>query len=351
MLALKLFCFLFFEGVFAHLRVDERVFERMRQDVPRQAELVQDGPQNTTTPNLTNQTVTSQNPMSLDGNEFVDDDDLPFSIDWAKIKTLFMAHRNSTGGKTEAPRNETARKVHVHIHKTGGTFMCGLAQQHEEIPSKVRKLNCNIGYDDYHYETGGSSTKCDKRRHEMDASGATYTQIEQPLSEGNFDCSGFTQTIILRDPISRMCSHSHMIGDDDFGSMFSGGGAALVKAAIHANETNSGWRKAWQFLDNYHVRIIADAMHVRAGEINEEHVRAAQEKLKNFHVATLEKQEGMAKTIANAFGWPDFGPALTPKPVQVYTQCKSQMFGTEEDLVELKRLNKFDYMLYEAYAR
>jgi hypothetical protein len=291
---------------------------------------------------------------SSNGTAFFDHDDLPFTVDWHEVeviknKVLAMSKKGQDQKLRKA--QDGSKHVFLHIHKNAGTFLCKLAQRMgvERIHPDAATRNCNLHFDDYHTEPGAARSKsCDARNDILKQSGATYTHVEQPAYPSNAKCPDTTYVVTLRDPVARICSHSRMGEDDSFDTMFLMGGAAYLKDKINQGaKAGIGWRQAWQFLDNYQVRVLAPAFDVPAGKITEKHVAQAKATLNNMHVGVLEDYTKTAKTISSAFGWPDFTGSMRAQ--HTYPSCMNQRFGDEADLDELRKLNKWDVQLVESF--
>ena len=91
-------------------------------------------------------------------------------------------------------------KIHVHLHKAGGSLMCMLAEQAgERSPfwDWVEGANCNWMHHDDLGDSGLPELlpNCSTRRAAYMEHGWTYTQIEREITDGDLECDDFATVV------------------------------------------------------------------------------------------------------------------------------------------------------------
>eukprot|EP00927_Polykrikos_kofoidii_P067970 TRINITY_DN63398_c0_g1_i1.p1 TRINITY_DN63398_c0_g1~~TRINITY_DN63398_c0_g1_i1.p1 ORF type:complete len:340 (-),score=46.02 TRINITY_DN63398_c0_g1_i1:76-1071(-) len=273
-------------------------------------------------------------------------DQLPFSSDLAKF-ARGASHFRLQGANLRSDRHFALRRkpmLWLHIHKAGGSFMCMMAETAGESVVQPNS-NCNWenmdGYHDSGFPDHGIS--CAERAHYFKMQGVTWAQIEREVWETDKCWNEFFYGVLLREPISLM--RSMMNYHPESGRSFL---QAITDELQNASETSSSQDRPWKFMDNFQTRVLASAMAVPAGQINDGHLAEASRVLEHFHViAHLEELPGVALDFVRKIGWSTgmaahIGDRQNPSSEQID-------FTPEEDQ-GLRNLNKFDIALYDKFG-
>ena len=254
-------------------------------------------------------------------------------------------------------------KIHVHLHKAGGTLMCHLAKRAgEQVPAWdwVYGANCNwMNHDD----VGDSGfperfPNCSTRRAAYAKHNWTYTQIERELTDDDLDCKDILYSVLVREPIELIESNINYEETENGGPGHTTGKNASMRVGHMRELLSKGlqaagnhWDKdpglqptlGWKFMDNMQVRLLGDALYVPPGHVTKNHLEIAKRRLSKFNlVAKLEDFEDPATR----------DPILTQMGWQVSFQddkCNAKDHKdplTHADKAWLKNLNKWDYELY-----
>jgi hypothetical protein len=227
--------------------------------------------------------------------------------------------------------------------------MCKMAKLNEHVvyPNE----NCNWKGHDSWKQSGMRHYKkpCKDRVLLFESGGFTYEQIEREMDDDEF-CDEFRYGVMLREPLSLMNSivnfeiwfqrkfehHSVGIPDDV---------EEWLKSKIAMREVPVNQLQPWAWLDNFQTRLLANAFHVPAGKITEEHLEKARSRLEkhNFTVHTLEDLPTRGEQLFAELGWkiPPF--SFEEKVNKIHEEMRP---FTVEEQDYLRSLNQFDYELY-----
>jgi len=278
----------------------------------------------------------------------------------------------------EAPSQNISRPkpiMWIHIHKAGGTFMCALAKLAGEVVISPSDNACNWkGYDQYRNSGKKDKPSCEERAQHFEEQNATWGQIEREFDHEDRCWESFDYGVTLREPLSLLQSEINyhpgcspcppgvegLGGCWLFGGPCGGGPSNPEKFLKQLNTTlTSPHKKAeneggndqfplWKFFDNYQVRLLAPALNVTAGGINETHLEAARKTLSNF--SAVVRLEDMPHTSSKLFKALQWNKNMTKHVGDHVNPASGDFNFTEEQTAWLKDVNKWDVMLYESYG-
>lgn len=275
-------------------------------------------------------------------------EDLPFATDLVESARSGQLNKDTLVALEHGIQIREKPMLWVHVHKAGGTFMCsmaGLAGENVVQPND----NCNWHGHDSYLDSGHTdhAVSCEDREAFFSQNGYTWGQIERELwnndAESDLCWNKFDYGVMLRDPISLM--RSMMNFHPDIGKGFVDDIELELKAP---SETTLSQDPLWKYMDNFHIRVLASAMDVPAGQIDATHLEKAKERLAKFDtIARLEDLGDKSAEVFVSIGWSD--------GMSSHVSSKSNTSGdqwdfTAEELEWLSELNKYDYELYKQYG-
>jgi hypothetical protein len=247
-------------------------------------------------------------------------------------------------------RSKTKPLVWVHLHKAGGTLMCQMAKKNEHVvyPNE----NCNWKGHDSWKQSGPRYYKktCADRARMFEAGGFTYEQVEREMDDDEL-CEEFRYGVMFREPLALMKSivNFEIWEQRHFDHTFLEVPADLdmwLKSKITMEAVPGNQLTPWSWLDNFQTRVLANAFHVPAGKITEEHLGKARAFLQNhsFTVQILEDLPTSGHELFQKLGW-----NVPPSAFQHKVNAKPEETRpfTDEEVEYLRGLNKFDYELYK----
>lgn len=240
----------------------------------------------------------------------------------------------------------------VHVHKNGGSTMCIWARLKAKEKCVTPWANCNsltLGDDwlEHALAKNRSWTTCAARTAFFRQNRFTWGQIERELSEGDVCMDDFIYGIMLRDPIKRIESYANSHGIPD--------STSWIKCVMQADASKCPQKRGvrimgrgWENYDNFLVRTLGgyDVMSLPPGGVNATHYEAALMLLKRFDIVSVLEQLDTKESKAamdRVLGWHPEGP---PKAAKFHT-----VVFPERATEDLRRINKFDYDLYNYFAR
>lgn len=246
--------------------------------------------------------------------------------------------------------NRTEPLLWIHLHKAAGSYMCLMANQaNEQIVSP--SSNCNwLGHDGY-VDSGypERAVTCAERRDYFRTGNFTYGHIEHELRPSDLCWDDFAYGTMLREPTDLI--HSQMNYD---AALYNGSGLLLLDAlqaeleqpSPLPDQGASQWEPGWKYFDNIQTRLLADALQVPAGQINEEHAAKARERLKRFRVVL--RVEDIAdgyrqQDLFRKLGWQSVEPQDAVNKVSHAT-----LNFTDAQIAWLRELNRHDIALYQS---
>jgi len=245
--------------------------------------------------------------------------------------------------------------IWVHIHKAAGTFMCWLASRAGE--SVVRpNANCNWNVYDGVMDTGprASPPTCLSRTHYFESGGYTYGQVERELKPADLGCAGFNYGVLLREPIDLI--HSTLQFE---AANYGGAGKGVLNQLLHqlkaprpcysGQPTGQNKAAAWKTLDNFQVRLLANAFHVPAGQLAQEHLDQARKRLDTFQVVA--RVEDLATRGAEMFGalrWPSY--LSSHIRTKKNSAAHDWLHITADEAAWLRKVNHLDIQLFNEVA-
>lgn len=274
--------------------------------------------------------------------------DLPFETD--VLSAGAQLHNNTAfiSQKTTVTRQKPL--MWVHIHKAAGTLMCHLAPlAYERIV--LPNSNCNWNPQDMFGTSGNpeAGPTCLERMHYFEKHGYTYGQIERELWDSDYCWDHFDYAVMLREPIDLM--HSSLNYNKKF--YHGKGKAALHVLKDHMRTGRHHSAVQWHeflILDNMQVRLLANALDVPAGQIDDSHVEKAKQVLNNFKaVGALEDLSSNALSFFGKLGWEPHMASHVRGPKKNHVKVDVLDFTPDEE-DWLRDHNKYDIALYQ-YAR
>lgn len=292
-----------------------------------------------------------------------DMEDLPFSVDWKLLTTLAKVRRSSDEpeqswfpfSRNQAKARSQSHKksrivIWMHIHKSAGTFMChiaGLAGEDVVRPA----ANCNWQLHDMYGDSGKPQRgiSCKDRSAYFQRHHYTWGQIERELFPSDrcwgkdLDGGNLTYGVMLREPLSLM--RSMMNFHPQIGKEF----VTAVKHEIASPKAAPmpDQFAQWKIMDNYAVRLLAPALEVPAGQIDQSHYDKAIETLSHFrYVQRLEDLPDNAGTLFEELGWP---PQMRHTIQNKQNAAPSRFDFTADEAAWLREVNRWDIALYDAY--
>eukprot|EP00927_Polykrikos_kofoidii_P052175 TRINITY_DN4595_c0_g1_i1.p1 TRINITY_DN4595_c0_g1~~TRINITY_DN4595_c0_g1_i1.p1 ORF type:complete len:340 (+),score=46.01 TRINITY_DN4595_c0_g1_i1:105-1124(+) len=275
-----------------------------------------------------------------------DTEDLPFSTDLARFADE-AGHMRKVDANLLSNRRIVTRErpvLWVHIHKSGGTFMCQLAAIAGEHVIPTKDTNCNWAGHDLYVDSGfpQKGVTCAERVYYFKSMGVSWGQLEHEIWDSCLCWDDFFYGTMLRSPIGLMRSmmnyHPHH-------------GKAFVQDVqnelLYPSPSSLTQNVTWKFMDNFQIRVLASAMEVPAGKITIEHFDKARRVLDGMNVvARLEDLPNIGGDLFSRLGWSPDMAAYVGMP----RNPSDHVFDfTQEEAEMLLELNKFDVALYESY--
>lgn len=212
---------------------------------------------------------------------------------------------------SEFPPRRKRPMMWIHIHKSGGTLMCAMAQAAGE---NVVKPSGNCNWRKARDGTTSASrnkrkkvtdTTCAERSTYFNRNGYTWGQIEHEMSSVNYCLDDFDYGVMLRDPLELAQSETNYAEynrsemEDSLKCIGNGNcrdlqGEQRDKMAL------------WMFFDNYMIRILGgDGIYsLPPGGVTEQHAAIVMERLSNFKtVFTMEDMGAKHTKLFSSLGW------------------------------------------------
>lgn len=254
----------------------------------------------------------------------------------------------------------------VHIHKAGGTFMCHMAYIAGETVVQPSDGACNwMGYDQY--KDSGKRDEllpCKEQLAYFRQHNYTWGQLEREFAAADRCFDEFDYGVMLREPLSLMTSEmNYHPGCFLFGGPCGGGPVdptdflkqfrQQLRRKPLQDEVGDDQFPLWKFFDNVQTRILASALDVPPGGINESHAVAARRALEAFKViARLEDLPQYGQRMFESLGWNSGMMRHVVEPVNAAptqpTRTAKFRFDAQ-DARFLLELNKYDLALWQAY--
>jgi hypothetical protein len=268
-------------------------------------------------------------------------------VDWSRFQEearefgLALPSENRCAPRTQPPHRGKPM-LWVHIHKAGGSFICGMANLNHELI--VEGGNCNWSGHDGDGRLGQQKIPCNWRWEHFSKAGLTWGQIEREFGEGDFCPDFFEYGTTLRDPLSLalsevlMVKHTH----DEV--------QAHLDCVLHRTKdctavSKDGSNTLWRFFDNYQVRILGgpDVFFLPPGAVNQTHLKNAVRLLSQFKVVLrFEDIVSQPEALHNALGWSV--ESLAPTDPHGHT-VKAWTF-TDAEAAQIRRLTSLDAALH-----
>lgn len=309
--------------------------------------------------------------------------DLPFETDIYEIiqEKLEMLDANATPIEMEVTsiwpfnRRQSAAKMHpefdttprsrpllwIHIHKAGGTFICAMAQLAGEKVTEPSDGACNWLWHDQYRDSGDvERISCKERSDYFRDPTRNYTwgQIEREFAEADRCWNEFDYGVMLREPVALLESEVNYHPSCWFLGKPCGGGpddpADFLRTfkemlASPSDIPDNDQYALWKYFDNIQVRLLAPALDVPAGKLNETHLNAAKESLAKFKIiARLEDLPHVGPKVFDKLGWSQKMMAHVGEPVNMNKNGHDYIFS-EDEVKWLRHVNRFDRALWEAY--
>lgn len=240
----------------------------------------------------------------------------------------------------------------IHIHKAAGSYICHMAQVAGEDIVRPN-ANCNlIGHDGYGDSGHPERTMtCQQRAQLFRRRMWTFGAIERELYDKDLCFQQFDYGILLREPLDLMHSEMNYRAAQNAGTFGKGMVTALRMELAKPNPPPAGRQQwgPWKFFDNIQTRLLANALNVPAGQINESHLRIARARLAKFRlVARVEdlRSSIRKKAIFTKLGWRRahvFAPDKRINKVNV-----DRYHFTASEKAWLANVNKYDLQLYRS---
>eukprot|EP00277_Geminigera_cryophila_P013894 CAMPEP_0179440670 /NCGR_PEP_ID=MMETSP0799-20121207/24271_1 /TAXON_ID=46947 /ORGANISM="Geminigera cryophila, Strain CCMP2564" /LENGTH=378 /DNA_ID=CAMNT_0021224255 /DNA_START=125 /DNA_END=1261 /DNA_ORIENTATION=- len=251
----------------------------------------------------------------------------------------------------------------VHVHKAGGTTICGLALQAQEAApgsslSNKNFFGQNCASVDKPCSYGAKHHSCTAFVQFAKKSNATFMAVEREIHDADLAChDDLFYGLTLRHPIDLVRS---VVQFEEFH-------VKEIFAAIASNQSyprlrrkNSGLPRTvavtkgktapygHQHFDNFMVRVLSrDGFLVPLGRVNRQHLEHAKKTLQHFDVLLIMEQfSNMFCQIQNAARW----PALTASTIRNRFTGHRLTFSSK-NLEILTALNRWDLELYEYALR
>lgn len=219
--------------------------------------------------------------------------------------------------------------------------MAGLAGEHVVKPD----LNCNWAAHDSYGRSGiprSEAVSCEDRMGYFRDRQYTWGQIERELLPSDRCWGSYSYGVMLREPMDLM--RSMMNFHPNIGKGFV---TSLQKELRSPEAATLDQFALWKIMDNYAVRLLAPALTVPAGQINQTHYEAALETLSHFdHVQRLEDLPDNAEALFKDLSWPE---TLRQFVSRKENAAAHQHDFTSEEASWLEEVNRFDIALYKRF--
>lgn len=259
----------------------------------------------------------------------------------------FQLEVDSFNASHALPKAMRRRKpmMWVHIHKSAGSFICAGAVLNGESIVKPSG-NCNWAeHDNGAGGLGSERTNCSKRTEYFEQHNYSWGQIERVLAD-EFCYTTFDYGIWLRDPVSLAESEAnwhHMYTPGEISTSLN---CVVQKRGELCPVKQKDDMPLWMYFDNYVVRIVGgpSVWNLPPGHVEERHARLALERLHPFKIVLVMEDvvstEHGTDALFKKTGW-----KLWPvKSKRYHTHNKT---FTNEERETIRKLNKYDYMLYD----
>ena len=254
---------------------------------------------------------------------------------------------------------------YVHVHKSGGTAICRLAEINGEVFDKFAsehhfKHNCNCKGDGPNADVHGWKLGYDRSCAERSQLKSSFQMVERWIdSQTCGGTHGMTRAIMIRDPLDRIVSavpfeaevHAHVKTRELVKMVM----RSIQPGAMHALEEPEALKgthmigygtAAW---DNFLTRTLGgpDVFRLPARSLNATHLEQAKEKLNNFEIVMmLDEFDTDSAQLAHVLGWQtlvleEHSPAKVEHTASPFS---------EKQLRELAEVNQLDIELV-CYAR
>ena len=226
------------------------------------------------------------------------------------------------GGGLHLAKLKNHSTYYVHVHKSGGTAICRLAELNgesfDEFQSEEHfKHNCNCKGDGPDAEVHGWSLGYDRSCEERAKLKSSFQMVERWVDTHTCGAShGMATAIMIRDPLDRIVSavsfeaeyHAHVktrkLVETIMRSIQPGAMYALEEPeALEGTHMIGYGTAAW---DNFLTRTLGgpDVFRLPARSLNATHLERAKHKLSNYEIVMmLDEFDADSAQLAHVLGW------------------------------------------------
>ena len=268
------------------------------------------------------------------------------------------------GGGLHLAKLKNHSTYYVHVHKSGGTAICRLAEVNGEVFDEFAsaehfKHNCNCKGDGPDAEVNEWALGYDRSCEERAQLKSSFQMVERWVDTHTCGAShGMARAIMIRDPLDRIISaapfeaevHAHVKTRELVKMVM----RSIQPGAMHALEEPEALKgthmigygtAAW---DNFLTRTLGgpDVFRLPARSLNATHLEHAKQKLSNFEIVMmLDEFDTDSAQLSHILGW----QALVVEehlPAQRLPRAEHTTNPfSEEQLRELAEVNKLDMEL------
>lgn len=281
-----------------------------------------------------------------------------------KISNTWPFNRRTPVAKMPAEFEIVPRErplMWVHIHKAGGTFMCAMAQLAGEKVTEPSDGSCNWLWHDQYRDSGEKETvSCEDRIafFRNPSRNFTWSQLEREFASADRCWDDFDYGVMLREPIALLESEVNYHPGCWFLGQPCGGGPQdpakflrKFEATLAEPPEPPGLDQfpMWKYFDNIQVRLLAPALDVSAGQLNETHLQAAKDSLEKFKVVVrLEDFPTQGAKVFEKLGWHPYMMSHVGEPVNENVKGHNYRFS-EDEAKWLRYVNRYDLELWESF--